>query len=824
MNGDPLGPPRSTSSAHALAVEALLLAHPGILRRGASTERPESLGRYAIVDEIASGGFGQVFLAHDPLAERIVAIKLTRQDREHFGTQSELLHEARAAARLSSHRNVVPVWDVGETDDGRIYVVLEFCDGGSLSDWMIGQPSGVAPARVAAEIVSQVADGVQHAHAAGILHRDLKPANVLLQLSGPGPTGLDFVPRVADFGLARAAGVEDLIGDRSHGTRGYLAPEQTGGRGHELGPWTDVYGIGAILWTLLTGLPPQAPLGSALRRIPPEVQTILKWCLAPNPRDRYARAGDVADDLRRFLKGEPLAQSGWLTRARRWPRKHPASCLALLVALAVPLVGIWGLDQAHRWDSALAARELTHVAPVSLSQTLARIDITDPATVAALRNARAESPNLSLGACIALSASDPEAADQAIRLSCDGPDELLMPLARTLADRVPLAAQRLSGIVCDRAMGAHERARAATLLAAMGKSDEALGSLCWNEANRSDPLLRSVLIHTLGRSGLTLAQLLNLGRRSGDPAMRAGLLLALGEVSDRAWTAADSPSVASWVVDLYCSDPDPEVHGAAKWLIRRRGLAALGPIDAQLAQLAPFGGERRWRVGPMGLTFVAISMADDGLTFEIADEELTEERLSRLGVERGEQTGRGEDPSDLAAFGLTYLQAVQALNQLSKLDGLLESEWAYRPGEGDEPEMVLSDRARGGIGYRLPTEAEFEVACRAGTRSPWPHGATIELLDRYAWCGPPDSLESKPVGRLKPNGLGLFDMLGNVMELCECPGDPSLPVVGRGGSILQSPPKMTVDRRWGPLSPGFSTGSNEMGIRVARTVRRDGQR
>jgi len=293
---------------------------------------------YEILELLGSGGMGKVFKARQAGLKRLVALKMilagaqaTPQEAERFRVEAE------AVARLQ-HPNIVQIYDIGATD-GCPYLALEYLAGGSLDKRLHGQP--LSP-RQAAMLVRTLAQAIHCAHQHNIVHRDLKPANILLapnpksEIRNPKDAGdqsisdfgfriSDFTPKIADFGLAKRL---DEVLAMTHtgavlGTPSYMAPEQAEGRIHQIGPRTDIYALGAILYELLTGRPlfPAAGLLETLERVrseepqpprqvqpalPADLETICLKCLRKDPAERYATAEALAEDLTRFLEGEPI--------------------------------------------------------------------------------------------------------------------------------------------------------------------------------------------------------------------------------------------------------------------------------------------------------------------------------------------------------------------------------------------------------------------------------------------------------------------------------------------------------------------------------------
>jgi WD40 repeat protein len=317
---------------------------------------------YEVLAELGHGGMGVVYKARQRSLDRIVALKMIRAgDGPDGGGRKRFEAEARAVARLQ-HPNIVQIHEVGEAD-GQPFLALEFVEGQSLAQRFHGTPW---PARQAASLTEVLARAMHYAHVKGVIHRDLKPSNVLL--AGPPDAPPEWcVPKVTDFGLARTQDAADETGTGAVlGTPSYMAPEQAEGQ-KGVGPAADVYGLGALLYELLTGQPPfraEAPL-QTLRQVvdaepdrprrlnpavPRDLETICLKCLQKSHRKRYATALELAEDLRRFLAGEPVAArpAGALERSWRWARRRPALALLLAVLLVATLTAIVALVEHNR--------------------------------------------------------------------------------------------------------------------------------------------------------------------------------------------------------------------------------------------------------------------------------------------------------------------------------------------------------------------------------------------------------------------------------------------------------------------------------------------
>jgi serine/threonine protein kinase/Tfp pilus assembly protein PilF len=310
-------------------------------------------GDYELLEEIGRGGQGVVYRARQKSLNRPVALKVIG-----LGQWAAKVHlkrfrlEAEAAARLD-HPCIVPIHEVGERE-GCCYFSMNLVEGRQLDEVVRREP---LPLRPAAELITKLARAVHYAHEHGILHRDIKPGNILLDAKGE--------PHLTDFGLARLVETESTVTQTLEvlGTPSYMAPEQAVGNNERVSSATDIYGLGAVLYQLLTGHPPFAGgttfetvrlvLDTEPRqprlwnpKIDRDLATICLKCLEKDPQRRYSSALALAEDLERWLKHEPIRarRTGLVTRGRKWVRRNPSIAVmaAMLLVLAVPLgVMIW---------------------------------------------------------------------------------------------------------------------------------------------------------------------------------------------------------------------------------------------------------------------------------------------------------------------------------------------------------------------------------------------------------------------------------------------------------------------------------------------------
>src|SRR5215475_3703758 len=321
------------------------------------------LGEYELLEEVGRGGQGVVFRARQKSLNRIVALKVIR-----LGQWASKVHlrrfrlEAEAAARLE-HPGIVPIHEVGERDDS-CYFSMKFIEGGQLDEVVRRTPMSI---RQGVELIAKIARTVHYAHEHGILHRDIKPGNILLDAKSE--------PHLTDFGLARLVESESSVTQTLDvlGTPSYMAPEQAIGNNAAISSVTDVYGLGAVLYQLLTSQPPFAggatyetikllldtePRQPRLLnpKIDRDLSTICLKCLEKDPKRRYSSALALAEDLERWLKHEPIQarHTGIIVRSKKWVQRNPTSALLAASLIALAAAAGWIL-----WESELIRRPLT---------------------------------------------------------------------------------------------------------------------------------------------------------------------------------------------------------------------------------------------------------------------------------------------------------------------------------------------------------------------------------------------------------------------------------------------------------------------------------
>lgn len=376
----------------------------------ADTSSPRLFGDYELLEQVGRGGMGVVYRARQRSLDRIVAIKMILAG--DFADTAEIRRfhaEAEAAARLD-HAGIVPVYEIGQCERQH-YFTMGFVAGDSLA---MRLATGPLPPRDSAEIARQVAEAVHYAHERGVVHRDLKPGNILLQASSSPDSRLTsggiqlathapWKPRVTDFGLAKRLDTDQGLTQSGDvmGTPSFMPPEQAAGKADRVGPLADVYAMGAVLYAMLAGRPPfqAANVAETLRQVseqepvalrllnpavPRDLETITHKCLEKNPLRRYDDARQLAEELARFLAGEPILARplGRVARMWRWCRRKPAlaaaaavSFLATIAVIATLSVSVLLIAQARdkQQRSAETAEAQARLALESLERVVFQI-------------------------------------------------------------------------------------------------------------------------------------------------------------------------------------------------------------------------------------------------------------------------------------------------------------------------------------------------------------------------------------------------------------------------------------------------------------------
>jgi hypothetical protein len=815
----------------------------------------ERIGRFEVISMLGRGGYGTVLRVLDTQLGCERAMKLPNA--ETLASERSLarfIDEARKAV-LIDHPNVVRVVEA-DVAGSVYYMVMEYCPAGSLAGWLAGRPvDRPIPPRWAAALVAEIADGVQQAHAAGLLHRDLKPGNVMLvriddrnEIDPPR-----FHPKVGDFGLAKALGdgggqMYQTASGAMVGTLAYMSPEQARGD-KKINAATDVYSLGAILYQLLTRTPPHwAPseaevLSQILSEAPPrapralrpdlprDLDAICRTALAKRASDRYTSAAELADDLRRYLRNDPVKGSPWWKRARATVLRHrwKAAIAAGLAAAAVTASGVWlHIGRLRREaDREVLLHELEVATVAKLPTIVPRLDLSDPEVPDRLNRLFVSgSPAAKLGAALALLPIRPEFGNVCYEGLVGASPADLVPLARFLALKLPELPTRLaaelkqeSTRMTDPSDEARDRRKAIAACSLVALEPDGVG---WSLLRFDpEPQARSFLIHLLGPAGTPPRKILERLDVEPDVSTRRALILCLGEVPEAGWPDQDRSRAVATLLSLYERDPDSGIHGAAKWLLARLGCEdAMRAIDRRLRGRPELPGGA-WRIGPLDLTFITVDSPALDFVFEITDTEITVDRFLAY-CPAHEYDATISPGRHYPINAVSYDKAAAFCNWLGDCEGLGPEDWCYTQGAPypDSLESVPHYHER--TGYRVPDLAEFLEAARAGARSPSYFGSADAFIPRYVWSSENSTGTAQPVGRLKPNEIGLFDMLGNMREWCEISpwvrGARNQPVAGSCFlertalfKVFGAQPSPKVSKSFAVQSEGF---------RVARTVKR----
>jgi len=825
------------------------------------------LGGYLILESIGSGGMGVVYRALERETRRLVALKLIKAEwwgDSTQGSQPELQrrfrHEAKILAALE-HEHIVPLYGAGH-EQGLLYFSMRLIRGKTLAQ--ILKSEGPLTPHQAARYLEAVARALQYAHEKQVLHRDLKPANIMIDEQDR--------PCLIDLGLARSLEATDFASSTGKviGTVEYMSPEQAQGRG-EVDRRSDVYGLGATLYALLTGRPPfvgDTPV-VVLRKVVEEevvwsrklegkvdreLKTICLRCLEKDPGLRPQSAEAVARALRLYLDDRPtgIAPLGLGWRLLKWCRRKPwrtTAAAAMVVALLIATAGL--IKQWH--DAQTAARLLAHdllTQPMSeLPRCIARARAAAGFIEPLLHQAEATAHDAAtkLRTSLVLVRSEPARAQELAAALLESADPQEHHVIRAvLADFRPTVATVFRRVLEDPAEPVERKARAASALIGLASASTTADSAYDALRAAPDPSLRVAMLDWLIQSRVDPAGLIARLASETDVSIRRMLIQALAEAPQDDPAPALSPGDLARFVQQYRDDPDPGLHASLRYLLTRWGaLDQVAVVDAELAGRPP--GERRWFVTSWGETMAIVGGDQDPLPgsnpawdrtpFAISLTETTARDYAAFDPAYPQRRAQIEldDPwaDDKPADFVSYDMAAAYCNWRTLQDRLPQSECCFIPDPKDHHmTLVLDYRSR--KGYRLPTIQEWEIAARAGTSTDRYCGANPAALDAYVWSIHNTRSHAKPIARKRPNDYGLFDAIGNLIEWCYNPHPPHEPsckcpspvgalcqnfhyVSIRGGSFSQPAATLRVH----PLQISYDSLSssefyNFTGFRVAR--------
>ncbi|QDU69090.1 bifunctional serine/threonine-protein kinase/formylglycine-generating enzyme family protein [Engelhardtia mirabilis] len=784
----------------------------------------DRLAHFTLGAFVARGGMGQVWQAFDENLRRVVALKLVLPERVEARSLELFAREARAGGRLS-HPNIVRTLDFGR-DEGVAWIAQDLIDGGWDLKGLLAKicAAEVVPPgyyRRAAEIVAQLADGLGAAHGLGVIHRDVKPANVLLDTNagdGDVTTALTGTPKLTDFGLARIKGdsFPSFVGELA-GTWAYMSPEQVRRKRAGLDERTDIFSLGVVLYELLALRRPfdgdtvqqiadqilntEPPRPSRVRsRCPEELAVICGKALEKEPQHRYQTAAEFAKDLRRFLEHRPIhARPARLpSKVRKFVRRHPtasaAGSIGALGALALILVGSNAAIQAR-----IADRRWEEIQSLSALEDLRDLE---------------------------------RVADQLWPITGDRIDEFgqWIESAQEVVDRLPRERARLEALEGRALSGPSTTEGAGWVFPATdaGRAEK------WWHSNLTELVeqLEAFELAPLGlfaaapdaisvAHGWSMPRRLEACERIARESAPGGSWAVRWEQARRSISTADAYSGLELepIWGLVPIGRDRESGLWEFWHV----LSGAEPRRSELGEIVVEDGSGVVLVLVPGGTFWMGAQADapDAPNYHQSARE-------------------NEGPVrfvTVAPFLLSKYELTQA--QWSRLAG-------YNPSgfqgveHGVDPRhpvehvsWVDCNQVLDRFGLGMPSEAQWEYACRAGTQTPWSTGAKESSLtdgDAANIKAETVRLRHSPVGSFRPNAFGLHDMHGNVWEFCSdlyrtTPAEPASPAVEpgdspthptRGGCFLSVPDKARSAYR-DSATPTFHEGI--LGVRPALSLR-----
>ncbi|APR76313.1 Hypothetical protein A7982_01660 [Minicystis rosea] len=779
----------------------------GIAARLGDTPSGDADARYELGPVVGKGGMGVVYKARDKVLGRTVALKILRDDDERSGDR--FFREALAQAKVE-HENVCRVFEVG-TLGGKPFIAMQYIEGETLQ-----RAAAAMTLEAKALVLMQVAEALHAAHRVGLIHRDVKPSNVLVETDELGRAK----PYIVDFGIARQTSDEGLtLTGQVIGTPQYMAPEQAKGRAHEIDRRTDVYGLGATLYELLVGAPPfvgtepaelilkiltEEPIPPRQRdpKIPVDLETITLSCLAKEPYRRYESARALAEDLQRWLDGQPILArtTGRMERLRMWARRHVAVSVASAISiLAVGSVAAFMHVKARRdldttvqrsvavADDALREAHRAAEAEISLEQRAYQLFDTGAADAESVWDQamklapHVESPEAAASEALETAlALDPDRSDVRARLG----DVLLDRALRADDARQPLLrdalVQRLFRC-CDRDGSRRRRWEAGGTIdidVRPAGATVTLSHIAPDAAGRmveepTKPMGRAPLMgFSLPRGSYVLAF-----AADGRAPVRFPVLVHRGE-SVR--ISFELPPTGDVPADYVYVPPGRFVTGS------------------RYNELRPFLETTPCHDAATGGYLIARHETTIGEWMAFLDAATEQERAAHspraagslvgsVRLERVDQTWHYHLGSDsthewhaIPGEKLHYKTRTQRAEQ----------DWLRFPVTGISPDdaeayVAWLDRAGRVPGARLCTGAEWERAARGADEREFPHGDVLEpdeanFYPTQAIVGwGPDEVGSHPLSR---SVFGLDDMAGNAHELTTQSGR----YVARGGSYVET--------------------------------------